>query len=480
MGSLSTFPRASTSVSRGEILATVLILDPRFGSRLECFCRRLEVVLGAAFPIAPVRIETATPERAASVVTRDEPDLVVVCDARAASISPVLAAVRGRWRTRVLGLCCDAEATPEEISTLFRSGLDELLCCPVRENNVIAIVQRLLRPLADLEAGRNPTSFRVEGLVGGSPQLQAVIAKLPPVAGCDATCLITGETGTGKELVARAIHYGSPRRTNPFVPVNCGAIPDHLFENEVFGHIRGAYTDAGSAEIGLVGVAAGGTIFLDEVDALSHAAQGKLLRFIQDGEYRPLGSPRLLRADVRILAASNRDLRGRVEERQFRDDLFHRLNVLHLELPPLRERVADIPVLARHFLERFAAQHHRGRLTLTQGAVDKLMSHRWPGNIRELEGLIQRTVILARRPAIGASDIELPPAGAVDTPAPRSLRAAKSSLIGQFERAYLIELLARHGGNISRAARAAGKERRTFQRLLQKHGVTREAFCPSG
>jgi transcriptional regulator with GAF, ATPase, and Fis domain len=311
------------------------------------------------------------------------------------------------------------------------------------------------------------------GLIGSSQELQAAAAPVPMIAESDVTCLLLGETGTGKELFARAIHYLSGRKHKPFVPVNCGAIPDLLFENELFGHARGAYTDASSPEEGLLAYAQGGTLFLDEVDALSLGAQVKLLRVLQEREYRPIGSPRPVSMNVRILAATNKDLRSFVEARRFREDLFYRLNVLWLCVPALRDHSEDIPLLAEYFVRLFGERHGRPDLCLDASAIDRLLVYSWPGNVREMQGILQRAVLLSRRSCLTADDLDLPgaPAGKV-----MSMSTAKDRAIDQFERKYLFEVLNRCKGNVSQAARAAGKERRTFQRLLTKHRIAGETF----
>src|SRR5262249_7714753 len=234
--------------------------------------------------------------------------------------------------------------------------------------------------------------YQLESLVGESDGLMRSICKVPNLARSDATVLILGETGTGKELFARAIHYLSSRRRESFVAVNCGAIPDHLFENEFFGHMKGAFTDAFTSEKGLLGEANGGTLFLDEVDALSPSAQVKLLRFLQDREYRVLGSAKSLLADVRVIGATNTDLRQRVAAELFRQDLYQRLNILHLSLSPLRERLEDVPHLATHFLRIYGEKYASPPMRLSSSALQKLISHSWPGNVRELETVIHRAV----------------------------------------------------------------------------------------
>ncbi|HEX6767840.1 MAG TPA: sigma-54 dependent transcriptional regulator, partial [Candidatus Binatia bacterium] len=268
----------------------------------------------------------------------------------------------------------------------------------------------------------------------------------------------------------------SRRQRYPFIPVNCAALPDHLFENELFGHMKGAYTDASSAGKGLIAEAEGGTLVLDEVDTLSLVAQAKLLRFLQDGEYRPVGSARSVKANVRVIASTNADLQKRVETGQFREDLYYRLNSLALSLPSLRERIEDVAPLTAHFLERFAKEKGRPAAVLSPSAMDKLTAYAWPGNVRELESVMIRALTFSRAPILTSDDIQLPAVADNATRASRSLREAKSKTIENFERRYLANLLIQHQGNVTHAAKAAGKERRSFQRLLRKHHLDRQSF----
>jgi DNA-binding NtrC family response regulator len=300
---------------------------------------------------------------------------------------------------------------------------------------------------------------------------QCLIGK---IGRCDAPVLIEGETGTGKELAARSIHYGSARRDGPFVPVNCGAIPDALIENELFGHKRGAYTDARQDQTGIVALAAGGTLFLDEIDSLSAKAQVTLLRFLQDQHYRPLGGNDTRIADVRLITATNVDLERLAERNAFRRDLFYRLNLLYVRMPSLRERGFDSVLLANHFLRECAARFGSDK-RLDEATQAWFVRYHWPGNVRELENLVCREYLLADEPLI---HIPAPTASNdFDTPSGRmpqlGFAAAKCRVIAEFERRYLIETLAAAGGNVTRAARLAHKERRAFGKLLKKHGVDR-------
>jgi DNA-binding NtrC family response regulator len=389
----------------------------------------------------------------------------------------------------MLGLFCLGWANPRRVYHTLLTSLDDFVSCPVTEIDLLPRLQRLLHgkngtdPAAPRPPARPPVHF--EFLIGASRRFRQVLEKIPLLAQPDAPVLILGETGTGKELVARAIHTHSARQRKPFVPVNCGALPEHLFENELFGHTKGAFTDASSAEKGLVAEAEGGTLFLDEIDALSPASQIKLLRFLQFREYRPLGSAKNRIADVRIIAATNADLWQYLQAKSFREDLYHRLNVLSLAVPPLRERPEDIPLLAMHFLTVYGKQHGRGPLRFSPRALRKLLAYAWPGNVRELEGVIQRAVILAPAPTLQPEDIDLP-CMQDDLPCMQNGRTqgafyvAKAQAIEQFEHTYLVELMVEHQGNISQAAKAAGKDRRTLQRLLHKYDLKRHPFVCAG
>jgi DNA-binding NtrC family response regulator len=289
--------------------------------------------------------------------------------------------------------------------------------------------------------------------------------------------LMTGATGTGKEMCARAIHYLSSRSNKPFIPLNCGSIPSELFENELFGHEPGAYTDARSARRGLIAEAEGGTLFLDEVDTLSPSAQIKLLRFLQDRQYRPLGASAYRQADIRVVAATNQNLAYKVQERAFREDLYYRLRVVTLSLPSLRERQEDILLLALHFLQTSAHEYNRPVRRFSQNAIQKLMSYAWPGNVRELENIVRQAVVLADKSVITEHDVHLPTDAVTPSqPSIEPLKVAKSRMIESFERNYLRTILSACNGNISQAAREAKKDRRAFFALLKKYGLTNAKF----
>ncbi len=328
----------------------------------------------------------------------------------------------------------------------------------------------------DIEDEPTPVDAALRSrLIGNAPEFLKLLKRLPAMARSTASVMLLGETGTGKEVCARAIHYCSPRSQGPWVAINCAAIPPELVEDEFYGHVRGAYTHAHATRDGLVHEAEGGTLLLDEVDSLSLAAQAKLLRFLQDGEYRPVGSSSVLHADVRVIAASNCDLRLAVLRGHFRQDLFFRLNVLSLTMPPLRERREDIAALAAHFVDqanREADRHVRG---ISPDALRRLLSYTWPGNIRELKHVVQRAIVLTENSTLEAADIELDD-GATAEHAVMSFREAKARAVENFERCYLEQLLAQSDGNISHAARAAQKDRRAFFELLRRHAIDASRF----
>jgi DNA-binding NtrC family response regulator len=324
------------------------------------------------------------------------------------------------------------------------------------------------------------------------------LALVQKFAQCDAPTLIEGETGTGKELAARAMHYQGRRQAAPFLPVNCGALPDHLLENELFGHKRGAYTDARTDAPGLLWLANGGTLFLDEIDALSPKAQVMLLRVLQDQRFRPLGAKDEVTVDVRIIAASNRSLQSQVDCVQFRADLLFRINLLHLALPPLRERMGDPQLIAHDFVGRLAERYRRPVARIATSTLDWFDAYPWPGNVRELENLLHREFLLSDGAVLCFDAPQCPGAAAPRAaepqlrvrPAPVPLAEshesqvmstahytqAKQIALKEFSERYLRGLMSHTRGNVSEAARSAGQERRAFCRLLKRYGISPQTF----
>ena len=326
-------------------------------------------------------------------------------------------------------------------------------------------------------------AFTALQFVGRAPCMLDTLRVVRSVARTDAPGLIAGETGTGKELAARAVHYLGPRSSKPFIPVNCGALPESLLASELFGYERGAFTDAKNSQPGLVRLAEGGTLFLDEVDALSPRAQVSLLRFLQDGEFRAVGGNHMMKANVRIISAGNSPLSRLSQEGAFRADLLFRLAVVSIHLPPLRERVGDIPLLSEHFVAKCAATYGSTRKKLTPATLALLESYEWPGNVRELQNFIHGAYVLSEGDTLVVPESSVagptrPPPALVpsETDYEGGLQAAKLQAIERVERDYLAWLLGKTQGNVSAAARVAGQDRRVIGRLLKKHGIDRLRF----
>jgi formate hydrogenlyase transcriptional activator len=326
--------------------------------------------------------------------------------------------------------------------------------------------------------------YNFEEIIGESAVLKRILRQVQTVAPTGSTVLIQGETGTGKELIARAIHNLSGRRERTLVKVNCAAIPTGLLESELFGHEKGAFTGAVRAKPGLMEVAGGGTVFLDEIGELPLALQSKLLRALQERQIRRVGGTALVDVNVRVVSATNRDLREQAAKGQFREELYYRINVIEIRLPPLRDRAGDVRLLVHTFLRRYG----QGRVTAcADDAMEALEAYRWPGNVRELQNVIERACALADGEAITRADLPdhvlhggrtgerssgvLPDVRTAGAATDLPLKDAKEQWMGVLEASYLRELLERHGGNITAAAKAAGIDRKTFHRLVTKHGV---------
>ncbi len=346
---------------------------------------------------------------------------------------------------------------------------------PVDLTEISAILQRacMLSRLDREALGATASTFSSSPsaeIIGESAPMRRIFDTVRRVARTDVTVLICGESGTGKELVARAIQANSPRRNRPFVAINCGAIPENLVESELFGHEKGSFTGAHTQRKGRLELANSGTVFLDEVAELSGPIQVKLLRILQDRQLERVGGRELIPLDVRILAATNRDIKRATQEGRFREDLYYRLAVVNIAIPPLRERIEDMHVLATTFLERFLTEYRVRVRKFSQDALAAMQAYSWPGNVRELENRIKRAVLMAEGHNITAADLEL--AGAVGHQPTVSIKAARNEV----ERKILVEALQRHQGNISRAAKAVQLSRPAFHELLAKHSIRADDF----
>ncbi len=316
-------------------------------------------------------------------------------------------------------------------------------------------------------------TFADVNLYGTSQAFLKVLQLIEKIAPHSMSILLTGETGTGKDTVARAIHYLSARQDCPFIPVNCGAIPDNLPENEFFGHEKGAFTDARERSVGLVAQAHTGTLFLDELDALSLRAQVTLLHFLQDHSYRPLGSNRICQADVRVIAATNTDIEAMVHAKSFREDLWFRLNVVAIKLPNLSAREGDAVLLADYFMRRYSIEYNKPVKALGPALIEFLTTYSWPGNVRELDNFIHREVLLSDGPVLQPR-LSAPPSGSgidahASTDKQEVFKLAKLRAVAAFEKAYLSALLKTTQGNITQAARLSGQDRSVLGKLIKKH-----------
>jgi two-component system NtrC family response regulator len=351
------------------------------------------------------------------------------------------------------------------------AGAYDFLCKPVDMDELRLVLKRCVY-VAELEReyraiqeiGR-PETF--EDMLGGSPPMQAVFAFIRKAATTSAPVLILGENGTGKEMVARALHHRSRQRGGPFVAINCNAIPENLLESELFGHEKGSFTGAHANRKGLVETAAGGTIFLDEIGELPAPLQVKLLRFLQEKTFQRVGGRQEIESDARVIAATNINLQEAVESGKFREDLYFRLAVLVVTLPALRERGSDVDLVAQEFLRRYGAQHGRPGLTFSADAVRAMNSHAWPGNIRELQNRVQRATIMAEGKRVTAADLELAEVEGVGRP--RTLKEAREDV----EMELVEDALRRHAGKIAPAAAELGISRPTFYELMEKLGIAR-------
>jgi DNA-binding NtrC family response regulator len=348
----------------------------------------------------------------------------------------------------------------------IQEGAEDYLAKPFTDDELLAAVRGALQKVHTRRAVKVPViemDAPPQGMIGDSPVMRGVYDLISRAAHTDATVLISGESGTGKELVARAIHYGSPRSSAPFVPVNCAGIPEGLVESELFGHVKGAFTSATGNRTGLFVGADGGTIFLDEIGELAPATQAKLLRVLQEREVQIVGADRSRKVDVRVIAATNKDLGAMVARGAFREDLFYRLHVVTIDLPALRERGDDVLLLARHFLARLTAQAGRPVPTLTERAIEALRAYAWPGNVRELQNLIQRLIVMTDDNLIDAT--ALPLAMRFSVPREQGLHRT----LGDIEREHIEAVLATVGGNKTRAAEVLGINRKTLREKLKNY-----------
>ena len=363
-----------------------------------------------------------------------------------------------------------------------KHGAFDFISKPFSSEQLMIVLERAVRQKSLCDENKKLRERLADSspdeLVGHSPALKEIIELISRVSGTDANILITGESGTGKELVAQAIHRRSARKSRPFIPIDCAALPENLLESELFGYEKGAFSGATGSKPGLFESAEGGTLFLDEIGEMPLAMQAKLLRAIQERQVRRLGSTKLISIDVRILSATNRDLKKRAAGGAFRDDLFYRLNVIRLHVPPLRERKGDIPLLVQHFIGKYSKAHGKNVSRISSEAMSVLEMYAWPGNIRELQNIMERAVVLSQGAQIGRPDLpsEMQQGVPPDLPLDKlDYKTAKDAWLARFETVYLAAVLRETGGNISLAAKKAGIDRKTVHRLINRYNLSNKS-----
>ena len=465
---------------------TILLVDPE-SDFLEWAQRQL------ATPNTRV-LTASTADAALKIWQREEPDLLIT-ETHLAPFSglELLAKVRAKNPNAVVILTSQFGTTQAVIESM-KLGAFDFIRKEALPFNLKIVADAALNAHAEMKSA---TAFKPQltveehqdSIVGKSPAMQQVFKMVGRVAHSDAPVMITGESGTGKELVARAIHTYSGRAEKSFVAINCAAIPEQLLESELFGHEKGSFTGATGQRVGRFEQSDGGTLFLDEIGDMPLPLQGKILRVLQDGEFSRVGGNSTIRTNVRIVAATNRNLESEVSEKKFREDLFYRLNVVRVHLPPLRQRIEDIRLLAEYFVKRVATEKHLPKLKLSEEAVRVLESHNWPGNVRELENTIQRACVLATSDILLAKDIPLgtatsePAAAAAAVMSNEAaievlLRSAQSEagveLLPWLEREFTVYAMRQTKGNQVQSAKLLGITRATLRKRLERFGVTRE------
>jgi len=390
-------------------------------------------------------------------------------------------------RPKVSVVIMTAYATVETAVKAIQEGAYDYITKPFRKERILVTIEKVMQWQAMFDENLALHQALIEkesatSLVGASPVLKEVISRILQVAPTTATVLITGESGTGKELAARAIHRNSLRTHRKLLTINCAAIPEQVMESELFGHLKGAFTGAWQNKKGLVDEADEGTLFLDEIGDISPAMQTKLLRLVEEGEYRPVGSVATQKADIRFIAATNSDLMQAMREKRFRQDLYYRLNVVHIHLPTLAERREDVPLLAHHFLKKYARAYQKGVTDISSETLATLQSMELPGNVRELENIIERGVIFCRDEILdlhdlllgGPQDVEMRATGAQLFRLP--FKKAKDLVLREFHRQYIRSLLQQFGGNISKASEKAEIQRQYLHQLMKETGITSDQF----
>jgi two-component system response regulator AtoC len=423
-------------------------------------------------------VEVAQDGRAALALAENQMVDAVISDIRMPDLDG-LGLLRGLREAcpEVSVILMTAFGTVEAALQAIKAGAYDYVSKPLHLEELLLTVRRALerrRLVREVQASREALRdrYQLDNIIGVSPGMIDVFKLIARVAPTRSPVLISGESGTGKEVVARALHFNGPRAAAPFVTINCAGLAEGLLESELFGHVRGAYTGAIAARRGLFEVGDGGTVFLDEIGDISPNTQAKLLRVLGEQEVKPVGGNHSVRVDVRVIAATNKDLRGEIRAGRFREDLFYRLNVVSIHLPPLRERREDIPVLAHHFLRKYAEANHKAIEGFAPEAMARLEAHPWPGNVRELENAIERAVAVGRHPIVLPEDLPSHLVSLPFSPAEPGTFGTRLPSLDELTRQHLVRVLAATGGNKTRAAEILGVDRRTLYRMLARYAMT--------
>jgi DNA-binding NtrC family response regulator len=432
-------------------------------------------------------VETALSGREAFDKMKTAPFDIVITDLKMPEIDgmEVLKTFRKDYPDSII-IMITGFSTVETAVEAMKLGAFDYIPKPFTPDEVTVVVKRAVEKKSLIAENiylrqELQEKYGFHNIVGKSKKMQEIYRVIAKVATTDSTVLIYGQSGTGKELIARAIHFNSPRREKQFVPVDCAVLSENLLESELFGHVRGSFTGAVTTKPGLFEVADGGTVFLDEVGNISLSIQAKLLRVLQEREFTPVGGTKAKKVDIRLIAATNKDLEKMIKEETFREDLYYRLNIVPISLPPLRERQEDIPILAAHFLKKSAEEMGKTIKGFTPEAMEKLMRHPWPGNVRELENVIERTVVMIDDEMVRVEHLILPGQQEKEISenhipmTSEELKEIKKQVrekaVEEIERAFVLNALERHQWNVTRAAEEVGMLRPNFQALMRKYNL---------
>lgn len=442
---------------------SILVVDDEFA---------VQQALKAWFSKSGYETHTADSGEAALSKLEEVPFDVVFLDIMMPGLNGIetLEEIKKRYPSTIV-VMMTAYASIESAVEAMKLGAGDYLVKPLDPDLLDPLVARLLKYREILQENvllRDQISrmIRFENLVGKSDAMQAVYTMIRDVAGSDASVLIIGETGTGKELVAKAIHAVSPRCEAPFIPINCGAFPEHLLESELFGHEKGAFTGAAFARKGRLELCSGGTLFLDEIGEITPRMQVDLLRVLEDKRFYRVGGERPIEVDFRVIAATNRDLQKAIQDGTFRADLYYRLNVVSIQVPPLRQRIDDIPLLAQHFLDRFSRETNKNIDSISRDAMELLCSQSWQGNVRELQNAIERAVVVCKKRQVDVGDLAFLQCSMAMPSADLALE--------QVIREHIQRVLKAQGGNISKAAQVLAIHRSTLHKKLKEYGLESE------